>query len=352
MDCKVFRKRLIDLIEDNITYDLKDAMLDHIAECEACRAIYEEELSMDETIRKGLSINPSSFKSSRAEIMKNIDKNKYGTNPVKKMLNHLKKYRGTYTSAAAVIAAAIFITPYISRNGLGIGAKKSASFENASSLAKPAAESARDSASLKLEPPKEEARMQGAADTADTADKKQSLAISEVYNASFEKRKLEKGFTPSFNTPWQDSANKKYSATLEGRGYSAEDEGVASIILKDLKTGEQWSFNLMENEMMQMSPRSVYWIDDENLLVVVGLAPGHASLGGNLYMLNVNSSETIIADPENKAKLMNGSVIMKVVSTKILPLEQLEITVQVSVYEDEIKNKYHTENRTIVVPFK
>jgi hypothetical protein len=350
MDCKIFIKRLADLIEDNISYDLKDAMLEHITECEACRALYEEELSIDETIKRGLSIDPRFFKSSRAEIMKSIDKNKYGTSSMKKLINYLKKYRGTYTSVAAVIAVVIFIAPYISRTGVSFGAKKSGDYENANSLVKSTAEKAAGSADLRMAAPQAQLKSEGVEDSQDNSMSIKS-AESEAYNANFEKKSLDKQYKPSNNTPWEYSETKKFSATVEGRGKTSKDEGVATIVVKEQKTGEQWAFSLLENEIQQMSPRFIHWVDDENLLVIVGLANGHASLGGQLYMLNINSLETTNADRENKANLQNGSVIMKVASTKILSNKQLEITVEVSVYDDDIKNNYHVENRTIIVPF-
>jgi hypothetical protein len=350
MDCKIFIKRLTDLIEDNISYDLKDAMLEHITECETCRALYEEELSIDETIKRGLSIDPKFFKSSRAEIMKSIDKNKYGTSYMKKLINYLKKYRGTYTSVAAVIAAVIFIAPYISRNGVSFGAKKSEDYENASSLARSTTEKAAGGAELRIAAPQAQlksAEVEGAEDNSMSI----KSAESEIYNASFEKKPLDKQYKPGNNTSWEYSESKEFSATVEGRGKISKDEGVATIVVKEQKTGEQWVFSLLENETQQMSPRFIHWIDDENLLVIVGIANGHASLGGQLYVLNINSLETTNADPENKANLQNGSVVMSVASTKTLPNKQLEITVEVAVYDDDIKNNYHAENRTIIVPF-
>lgn len=350
MDCRIFRKRLYDLIEDNIAYDLKDAMLEHIAECEVCRALYQEELSIDETIRRGLSIDPRMFKSSRAEIMKNIDKNKYGTSPMKKLINHLKKYRGAYTSIAAVVAAAIFITPYLSKTGIAFGAKKSAmpksaSMDKAPSLAQSASEGLRSTAESKSAAPKIQTKNE------ETADNTLSVKNADAYIPRFGKKQLDKNYKPTFNTPWQTSLSKFYSATLEGRGDSAQDEGVAVIVVNQTSTGQQWSFSLLDNDMQQISPRSIYWVDDENLLVVVGLAQGHASLGGNLYMLNINTCKTRNVDPENRANLQNGSVIVRVASTKVLPSKQLEITVEVAVYDDDIKNRYHVENRTIVIPY-
>ena len=354
MDCKVFEKRLIDLIEDNMSYDLKDAMLEHITECKACRVLYEEELSIDETIKRGLSIDPRCFKSSRAEIIKNIDKNKYGTSIMKRLINHLKRYRATYTSVAAVVVAAIFITPYISKIGISFGAKKSASYDNTSSLAKSTAERASGSTDLRIAAPEAPEAQLKIAEAEATQDSNVSIKSSEVeiYNASFEKKALDKQYNPSYNTPWIETISKKYSAAVEGRGEASQEEGVATIVVKKQETGEQWAYSLLRNEMQQMTPKFVRWVDDENLLVIVGLAQGHASLGGKLYMVNINSLETTNADPENKANLQNGSVIMKVAATKILPNKQLEITVEVSVYDDDIQNNYHKENRVIVIPFK
>jgi hypothetical protein len=350
MDCKIFVKRLTDLIEDNISYDLKDAMLEHITECEACRALYEEELSIDETIKRGLSIDPRFFKSSRAEIMKSIDKNKYGTSSMKKLINYLKKYRGTYTSLAAVIVAAIFIAPYISINGVSFGAKKSISYENASSLAKSTDKKSESNAELRITAPQAQPKKEGAEATQDNSISINSFDLKN-YNVSFEKKVLDKQYNPIYNTAWEYSQTKKFSATVEGRGEASQDEGVATIVVREQKTGEQWAVSLLENEMKQMTPKFIRWIDDENLLVIIGLANGHASLGGRLYMLNISSLETRNADPENKANLQNSSEIMKISATKVLPNNQLEITIEVPVYDDDIKNKYHVENRTIIVPF-
>lgn len=350
MDCMVFRKRLNDLVEDNIAYDLKDAMLQHIVECEECRTVYEDELSLDAAIKKGLSIDSKAFKSSRTQIMKSIDKNKYGTSPMKKFMNHLRKYRGTYTSIAAVITVAIVITPYIGKSGLGFTAKKSENMSNAQIASKSSESFKNEMSTAKSAPKMQSNSVKGQAE----AKQDTSLAITnrDIPERAFEKKALNKTYMPNFNNGWTDSVNKKYSATVEGRGISSEDEGVATIVVKEAATENQWAFNLLNNEDQQSSPKSVYWIDDEKLLVIVGIAQGHASKGGNLYMLNTNTAETITADPKNTANLQNGSEIMRVVSTNKLPNNQLEINIEVSVYDDDIQNEFHAENRIIIVPIK
>jgi hypothetical protein len=348
MDCKIFRKRLTDLIEDNISHDLKDVMLDHITECEACRLLYEEELSIDEVIKKGLSIDPTSFRSLRGDIMKNIDKNKYGTSPMKKIINHFKKYRITYTSAAAIITAAVLITPLLDTTNIGFGAKKSESKQN-KELVSSAVDSASGAADQKMSQP----QVQGKSDI-ESAGANQSFEMRNLveYSPKFEKKSLDKGFKPSFNTPWEDSISKKYSATVEGKGAEAFEEGIGVIVLKDIKAGTQWSYSLLDNEQKQFTPKNLKWIDDENLLVVIGYGYGMVDFGGEVYFLNINTNEITKADPQNAAKTSKTSQITKILSVKTLPSKELEVNIEVLVYEDENLNANHRENRTIVIPFK
>lgn len=347
MECKVFRKRLTDLIEDNISHDLKEAMLEHIAECEACRALYEEELSIDETITKGLSIDPTSFRSLRADIMKSIDKDKYGRSPLKKLLYHIRKYRGTYTSVAAVITAAIFITPYISKNGIGFSARKTESREQANTALQKGAKPASESLARSIAP--EASDRQNALKSAD--NNIFSAQNEEPYIPKFKKFDIDKTYKATFNTPWKTSDSKRYSATVEGKGEGAIEEGIGKVILKDSQTGEQWSFELIENEK-QFTPKNVAWIDDETLLVIIGYGYGRVSLGGDIYFLNINTSEVTKADPENKAKTDEKSQITKVLAVKKLSTKELELNLEMLVYEDEVLNKNHTENRTIVIQYK
>jgi hypothetical protein len=231
--------------------------------------------------------------------MKSIDKNKYGTSPMKKFINHLKKYRGTYTSLAAVVAAVIFITPYLSKTGIAFGAKKSAAPESAHKVMQPqmtqsASNASADNAASKGIAPKNQVESKTAENNT------LSITSADVSIPRFEKKLLDKDYKPKFNTPWQTSLSKQYSATLEGRGVGAQDEGVAVIVVKQTSTGQQWSFSLLDNDMQQISPRFIYWVDNENLLVVVGLAQGHASLGGNLYMLNINTCWKVYSNISNR----------------------------------------------------
>lgn len=93
MNCNTFIKKLNDFIEGSISNDLKKAMQEHMDNCEACRKIYDEEKSIDEMLREALKIDNVDFKSSRSEIMKSIDRNRYSKSPIKKFYYHLRKYK-------------------------------------------------------------------------------------------------------------------------------------------------------------------------------------------------------------------------------------------------------------------
>lgn len=356
MDCRVFEKRLEDLIEDNISYDLKDAMLKHMKKCESCRALYEEEISIQKTFREALSLEPQSFRSLRGDIMKNIDKNRYGKNPMKKLLYHIKKYRITYTTAAAFIMVAVFSTSYAVKNNFIGSAKKSLSSDTqnmqAASLEKN--KTAEDSIFKAEENSDEGQEVTGAQKNGDNndaskdqPDTKSAEVKSDAYMPRFEKKELDKGTKVEFNTPWEISPSRKYSAAVEGKGDAAQEEGIANIVLKDLKTGKLWSFNLLDNEEKQFTPKAVKWINDTKLLVIVGYGYGTIDLGGKLYILDVDTGTIMDADPNNTAKLDEKSQITNILKVNFSETKPLEIDVEVLVYEDDAFNESHTENRTI-----
>lgn len=355
MDCKVFRKRLTDLLEDNISYDLKDAMLEHIESCKACKALYDEEVFIDETFKSSLSIEPHSFRSLRVDIMKNIDKNRYGKSPVKKLLYHIKKHRKAYVTAAAFIAFAVLITPYAIKNGFGLSANKNISIESTNNDATGSVPMQKFSASIAKGEENQSIQSQNAAKEDNTstemsiADSKAGVKNEISYMPEFKKKALDKKFKLEFNTPWESSPNKKYSATVEGKGGNAQEEGIAKLIIKDLSTGEQWSFELINNEEKQFTPKVVKWMDDKHLLVIIGYGYGMVDKGGELYVLNIIDSSIYKADPNNTAKLEKNSQVTKIVSVKELPSKDLEINVEVLVFDDDNLNTSHTENRTIVL---
>ncbi|MFL0247560.1 DUF4652 domain-containing protein [Candidatus Clostridium stratigraminis] len=338
MDCNIFKKRINDMLEDNLSYDLRKAMLEHAESCNNCSTLFKEELEMDDIFKAGLVVEMQNFRSLRSDIMKNIDKNKYGTGSGKKLIRHFKSHITTYSSLIAIVAVFAFLIPYVKTHGL-LGVNKTASMapQNQVMSTKEAASSSTADKSQ--------------TDNSQKYDQKSGSALKvNSYMPQFEKKQLSKDFTVKFNTPWETSVSNKFSATVEGKGTEAIEEGIASIIVKNSSSKDQWSFSLINNDK-QYTPKAVKWIDDENLLVIVGHGQGMVDLGGELYILNVNTGHIAKADPQNTAKLNTLSQITKIKSVKAINANTLSINTEVLVYEDNTMNKNHSENRTITSPF-
>jgi len=154
----------------------------------------------------------------------------------------------------------------------------------------------------------------------------------------YTKQQLEKTTEPEFATKWIDSDNKKFSACIAERGPEALEEGIGKIFIKDLSSGEKWSLELIPGEE-QNSPKYIQWIDDENLINIVGLGYGTIVLGGSLYKTNIKTGETTVI---YEAKIPKIQVLSAKISKDKATLE-----LQLLVYDDEEFTKNHTEKKTI-----
>lgn len=348
MDCSVFRKRLQDLMEDNLSYDLREAMLQHIKECKECKALYEEELEIDEMFKIGVSEDMPNFRSLRNDIMKSIDKNKYSTSSQKKLAAHFKTYKAPYASLAAVILFFAVVIPYVRHNNsiLGVHRSSSAAPEMASKSVEDSIGSGNSDKQDTLN------TAQKSMDSAVPSEQEgMSIKLTAEYVPVFEKKLLASNTEVSFNTPWENSLHSKYSASVEGKGPQAQEEGIGNIVLKDLSSGQKWSFSLANNEQKQFTPKAVKWIDDENLLVIVGYGMGQVQQGGDLYILNINSVRAVKADPANTAGLDNKSEITRIQKITLESSNVLSIETEVTVFDDNLLKVNHKDVRTITSPF-
>jgi hypothetical protein len=150
----------------------------------------------------------------------------------------------------------------------------------------------------------------------------------------FSKQELAKSVKPQFSTPWETSSNETYNACIEGKGEEASEEGVGKILVKD-NNGNNFSFQIANNS--KISPRNIEWVDDANLLVIVGSSQGTVSKGGNLYMLNVKTGNTsvVLETSDKKQQIMSSKK------------DNNNINLKVTVYEDDNYNKSHIENWVI-----
>ncbi|MCY6354672.1 DUF4652 domain-containing protein [Clostridium sp. ZS2-4] len=170
----------------------------------------------------------------------------------------------------------------------------------------------------------------------DKKDAGEDMSRTEENKVKFVKHQLAKSVEPEFGTPWKNSINKKLSVCIEGKGPDAEEEGIGKIYVRDLSTGVKWSLEIIEGEN-QNSPKSIEWIDDENIISIVGLGYGTVAMGGNVYKINVKTAETtLLYDTKSQKK--------QVISVKKVG-NKLEL--QILVYDDEEFIKNHTEKKVI-----
>lgn len=321
MNCSVFRKKLNDFIEGNVEEDMKSAMEKHVKECDTCSNIYNKELAADDLFKGAFSIEDITFTSSRAEIMKSIDKNRYSKNLSNKLYFHFKKYTAKYISAAAIIIATAVFAPYVfKQTGHDLAQKQNKS----TSIAQKADQNT-GSASMNNAVSKSKSR--------GISDEKAVLDATSGYVPAFIKLEVSQNESKlQSNTPWVNSPSKKLSICIEGKGAKAEDEGVGIIFVKNLASGAMWKMIDMRNEN-KYSPKFAGWWDDKDALVVIGNAHGTVAKGGSLYLLNVETSAVspVYVLQDNKTQVVSAKKVENNVQLQLLE------------YEDDALNKNRNE---------
>ncbi|MHB7980728.1 DUF4652 domain-containing protein [Clostridium sporogenes] len=174
-------------------------------------------------------------------------------------------------------------------------------------------------------------------------EKKDEKEVSEKTKFSkIEKQEIvDKKFQGENNTEWKESEQKKYSAIVEGKGNNGEEEGIGKIYLKENNTNKLWLLKINEIKD-QKSPKFLYWVDNENLLVIIGHGYGTVSKGGNLYCINVKN-DTITPVYEAKDDKHEVVSVEKIKDDS----GERSLILTLNVYEDDNFIKSHKEKITI-----
>lgn len=140
---------------------------------------------------------------------------------------------------------------------------------------------------------------------------------------------------PKFGTPWVKNPSGKKSASIEGKGQEAKEEGIGKIIIKDSDNNKV--FFELSDKSKQQSPLSICFWDDENILVTIGLGYGTVTMGGNLYVLNINSGKSAVIEDTKDPKKQIANVRK----------DGNNLKYDIIVYEDDNLMKYHVENKVL-----
>jgi hypothetical protein len=339
MNCSTFKKKLSDYMEDNVQYDMKKAMDKHLEECIECKNIYEQEEHLDDLFRSAFDVDNMKFSSSRSIIMRSVDRNKYSDSLASKIRLHIKKYQKKYLSCAAILVILLISSPLLSRysrNDLfSLGhAKKEAIMENASQSKSEVSDTRigdNNGMSYGNTALKAEDKVSGE----DTKKITASDTQKPTYIPTFKRIKSEMDPEKGMATAMKQSPDGKLQAQLDGRGVSAGDEGVADIFIINEKS-EKWRLQLVDNDI-NFTPMYLEWMDSENVLVTMGLSSGHATYGGSVYAVNINTGKAFLVYEVDSDKEQVASIKKLDNGIKFL----------VKVFIDDTKNQTRDEERII-----
>lgn len=341
MNCKTFIKNLPAFVENTMMYDMKDAMEKHLDSCEECKQAYEAEIRLDEMFFSALKTEDTKFNSARSEIMKAIDKNRYGKGPLKKMKYGLRRFQWQLVSSAAVLAIAITAFPFISGPGstgnTHLDDVAQFRIQDAAPLQERAINDTSDTAMTK----KEGASMMGIAAANQPEASTTSIETNEIYQPIFQKVDIDKVAEPDFGTAWKKSPDGTLEVSINGKGAKAAEEGIANLIFSRKKDSALWRLSLTDNDTKQFTPMSVEWYDNERLLVVVGLGYGTVTAGGDLIVLDVNSGKAVNLYPVN-----SNDTKQQVVSA-VRTDNTIEVALRI--YEDDTMNNFKEEKRSLTI---
>lgn len=153
----------------------------------------------------------------------------------------------------------------------------------------------------------------------------------------FNRHPLEKNVKTKFSTQWKNSKDGKISACIEGKGPDGSEEGIGKIYIKDTKTKESWYLQLDQGQKQNSPKIDLEWMDNENIVCIIGQGYGTIELGGNVYKINSKTGEyKVLYDTKNKKK----QVVAMKKNNNILELSLL-------VYEDDEFIESHDEKVNI-----
>lgn len=294
MNCRIFRSKLMDYLDDNMQQDMKDVMKKHLEECATCKAAYEEEKTVDELFISALQHKEIEFNSLRANVINSIDKNRYGKSPLKKMKYGMSRFRWQIVSTAAVFFIAVLISPMV-MNLLG-GSNKSEqrvakNTDNVEMKKQDGGAATTDSASQ----PEMSIASQEVSDKQENArtlaaeDNQQNNTMVAEYLPAFTRTDVKDAIDENNITPWKASPDNSFSAAIDGKYKTGTEEGIGTLLIKNNKDNSIWRLSLSNNDELQYSPLVIEWYDNSNIMVIIGNGYGTISFGGNLYMININT---------------------------------------------------------------
>ena len=111
-----------------------------------------------------------------------------------------------------------------------------------------------------------------------------------------------KSFKVDAHTGWEESPDSSKKATVDGRGEDSIEEGYGTLVIRE---GDNDRLIVLADKESQHTIKSAEWIDNDRLFIIVGMAYGTVSKGGQLYEVNLldNSAKKVFPDLTEKEEI-------------------------------------------------
>lgn len=267
--------------------------------------------------------------------MSKIDKKKYPMSLTEKAGYKLKKNR--WIAVAALIAVITLSSSVIAIPKI-INMQQSAVNKNASV----SAEASVNEKSEAIDDKKEEANKSSEKDKGVELKKQENKGSQpedsekgtektvDIFSKDVPSDSVIKSMNSESQTPWEVNKENKYSACVLGKGEYAEEEGYASLIIKNPK-GAFTEYKLKNEKESQTTILQTEWLDNDRILVVTGSAYGTLVTGQQIYSININTDMT-------KLEFQPSSKRERIKKIQSKGNKRLQITI--AQYTDETMNEY------------
>lgn len=287
MNCNQCKDKLAEYIEGNLSAEADEEIRSHLLTCKSCKEHYDKEELEYKAFKEAFSYDDINFRDSTNKIMESIDKNKYTGG----RRNMKKRYKGAFAIAAAFLLGVI-TTPVAMKLMDGVGNFSSASkgMEDKVDKQSDSVKKANDTNETT------DGNIESVPDVASSgtegnSDVNRMASINSVN--LYVKNEVDMSKELTFNTPFIATENGQYEASIEGKGETANEEGIGILYIKDKSNNKMYEYTVSEKDTQQ-SPLSINWYDNTHLMIVHGLGYGTLANGERIVMLDVTTGEQIL----------------------------------------------------------
>lgn len=336
MNCNECRGKLKEYVEGNLSEVEDQKIKEHLLKCPECNRAYEEEKIEYQIFKDSFEFKDIDFNDSTEKIMSSIDKNRYKSK--KSIFYRHRKSIGAIASAVVICCMTVPMVKMISESNTKTSKDTASVLE--SSMAGRNGEEEIDTdkfAGINTT----DSTNKNKADSSDKneVDKhvndekanEEPVKMNVDKSGYYKEIKVDSEDGPNFGTPFIESKDGSFEASLDGRGEYGIEEGKGSIFIINKVDGTKSIFK-SEDARTAYSALSISWYDDTHLMIVHGYEYGTLNNGVELIMLDVTTGDQKII---YRADINSGERIIKAYRN-----DKGGITIEGGHYVDEILNEF------------